>query len=54
MKWFEPNANSSAQAIEEKIAELTKQLADVEQKLRQARDKERFVAEETTQTDVFG
>ncbi len=58
MEWFALSANNSAQEIEEKIAELTKQLADIEQKLRQARDKERVVAlkeaEEAARTDVFG
>ncbi len=58
MEWFALSANNSAQEIEEKIAELTKQLADIEQKLRQARDKERVVAlkeaKEAARTDVFG
>ncbi len=58
MNWFELNANKSAQNIREKIAELLTQLADVEQKLRQARDKERFTAlkeaEEAGRMDVFG
>ncbi len=52
------SANNSAQAIQEKIAELLAQLADVEQKLRRACDKERFAAlkeaEETGRMDVFG
>ncbi len=58
MNWFELNANKSAQNIREKIAELLTHLADVEQKLRQARDKERFIAlkeaEEAGRMDVFG
>jgi predicted ATP-binding protein involved in virulence len=60
MNWFELNINDndSAQVIQEKIAELLTQLADVEQKLRQARDKERFAvlkeAEEVGRMDVFG
>ncbi len=58
MNELRPNANNSAQAIQEKIGELLAQLADVEQKLRRARDKERFVAlreaEEAGRMDVFG
>ncbi len=58
MNWFELNANNWAQEIQEKIAELLTQLADVEQKLRQARDEERFAAlkeaEEAGRMDVFG
>ncbi len=58
MNWFELKANNSAQGIQQKIEELLTQLADVEQKLRQARDKERFAAlkeaEEAGRTDVFG
>ncbi len=58
MKWFELNANDSAQAIQEKMAKLLTQLADVEQKLRQARDKGRFAAlkeaEDARRMDVFG
>ncbi len=58
MNWFELNANNWAQEIQEKIAELLTQLADVEQKLRQARDEERFAAvqeaKEAGRMDVFG
>ncbi len=58
MKSFGSGANNQAQEIENKIAELITQLADVEQKLRQARDKERFLAlieaEEAGRMDVFG
>ncbi len=43
MNWSGLTANNSAREIEEKIAELMKQLADIEQKIRQAR-KERFAA----------
>ncbi len=57
MNWSGLSANNSAQEIEEKIAELMKQLADIEQEIRQAR-KKRFAAlkeaEEAAQTDVFG
>ncbi len=58
MKSFGSGANNQAQEIENKIAELITQLADVEQKLHQARDKERFLAlretEEAGRMDVFG
>ncbi len=46
MKWFGPGAQKPAQAIQEeievlngRIEKLTAQLADIEQKLRQAREK---------------
>ncbi len=39
MNWSGLSANNSAQEIEEKIAELMKQLADIEQEIRQARKK---------------
>ncbi len=55
MNQFGLNANNSTQEIQEKIAELMTQLADVEQKLRQARDKERFAAlKEAGRMDIFG
>ncbi len=48
MKWFGPGAKKPAQAIQEeidalnsRIEELTAQLTDIEQKLRQARENER-------------
>jgi hypothetical protein len=58
MNWFKLNANNSAHGIQEKIDGLLTQFADVEQKLRRARDKERFAAlkeaEEAGRMDVFG